>query len=126
FSSAQDLTRRVPACFGSFNRRERTVQGAPIEGDQLTTVEIESILVSEELTTLLEASESSGQLRQVELVEVLEPLELDPLETEAVYQELDRRGIELLVEPEPEPEKAPPPPPPAAQPLETTTDALQL
>jgi RNA polymerase primary sigma factor len=94
----------------------------------VTTVEIESILTGEELTTLLEASESSGQLRQVELVEVLEPLELDPLETEAVYQELDRRGIELLVEPErepePEPEKAPPPP--AAQPLETTTDALQL
>jgi len=80
------------------------------------------------LTTLLEASESSGQLRQVELLEILEPLELDPLETEAVYQELDRRGIELLVQPEreaePEPEKAPPPPP--TQPLETTTDALQL
>jgi RNA polymerase primary sigma factor len=98
----------------------------------LTTVEIESILASEELTVLLEASESNGQLRQAELVEVLEPLELDPLETEAVYQELDRRGIELLVEPEreaepepepePEPEKAPPP----AQTLETTTDALQL
>ena len=97
----------------------------------MSTVEIESILVSEELTTLLDASESSGQLRQVELVEVLEPLELDPLETEAVYQELDRRGIELLVEPEaaepePEREKAPPPPPPPPQPLETTTDALQL
>jgi RNA polymerase primary sigma factor len=63
------------------------------------------------------------------LVEVLEPLELDPLETEAVYQELDRRGIELLVEPEREAEPEPPPektPPPAAQPLETTTDALQL
>jgi RNA polymerase primary sigma factor len=93
----------------------------------VTTVEIETILASEELTTLLESSESSGQLRQIELVEVLEPLELDPLETEAVYQELDRRGIELLAEPErevePEPEKAPPP---ATQPLETTTDALQL
>ena len=95
----------------------------------MTTVEIESILASEELTTLLEASESSGQLRQTELIEVLEPLELDPLETEAVYQELDRRGIELLVEPEREAEPEPPPertPPPAAQPLETTTDALQL
>jgi len=60
---------------------------------------------------------------------VLEPLELDPLETEAVYQELDRRGIELLVEPEREAEPEPPPEktaPPAAQPLETTTDALQL
>jgi RNA polymerase primary sigma factor len=95
----------------------------------VTTVEIESILAGEELLTLLEASESSGQLRQVELNEILEPLELDPLETEAVYQELDRRGIELLAEPvvaepepEPELEKAPPP----AQPLESTTDALQL
>jgi RNA polymerase primary sigma factor len=108
----------------------KDVQGAPIEGNQLTTVEFESILASEELMTLLEASESSGQLRQAELLEVLEPLELDPLETEAVYQELDRRGIDLLVEPdrepEPAPEKAPPPPSTAAQPLETTTDALQL
>jgi RNA polymerase primary sigma factor len=92
----------------------------------VTTVEIESILASEELTVLLEASESSGQLKQVELSEVLEPLELDPLETDAVYQELDRRGIELLAEPEPEPEPEKAPPPPAAQPLETTTDALQL
>jgi RNA polymerase primary sigma factor len=94
----------------------------------VTTVEIESILASEELMTLLEAAESSGQLRQVELVEVLEPLELDPLETEAVYQELDRRGIELLAEPEREAEPEPPPEkaPLAPQPLETTTDALQL
>ncbi len=93
----------------------------------MTTVEIESVLASEELVNLLEAAESSGQLRQAELLEVLEPLELDPLETDAVYQELDRRGIELLAEPEreaePEPEKAPPVP---QQPLETTTDALQL
>ena len=79
----------------------------------MTTVEIESILASEELAVLLEAAEASGQLRQVELSEVLEPLELDPLETEAVYQELDRRGIELLAEPEPEPEPEPAPPPPA-------------
>jgi RNA polymerase primary sigma factor len=94
----------------------------------LTTVEIETILVSEELATLLEAAESSGQLKQVELVEILEPLDLDALETEAVYQELDRRGIELLVEPEREPEPEPPPEkaPPPPQPLETTTDALQL
>jgi RNA polymerase primary sigma factor len=111
---------------GRLTTRERR-PGAPIEGDALSTVEIESILASEELTTLLESAESSGQLRQVELVEVLEPLELAPLETEAVYQELDRRGIELQAEPErevePEVEKSPPPP---AQPFETTTDALQL
>jgi RNA polymerase primary sigma factor len=98
----------------------------------VTTVEIESVLAIEELATLLDAAESSGQLRQLELTEVLEPLELDPLETEAVYQELDRRGIELLAEPErevaePEPEAEPEKAPPApVQPLETTTDALQL
>jgi RNA polymerase primary sigma factor len=121
------LTGGCPACFGRFDRRERR-PGAPIEGDPVTTVEIESILASEELTTLLDASESSGQLRQLELVEVLEPLELDPLETEAVYQELDRRGIELLAEPEREAEPEPPPEktPPPAPPLESTTDALQL
>ncbi len=92
----------------------------------MSATETDILLLSDDLRQLVE---SSGQLRQVELVEVLEPLELDPLETEAVYQELDRRGIELLAEPEREAEPEPPPektPPPVAQPLETTTDALQL
>ena len=89
------------------------------------TVEIESILINEELAALLEAAEANGQLRQQDLIELLEPLELDPLEIEAVYTELDRRGIELVVE-EPEKEPAPPPQPAAVQPVETTTDALQL
>jgi RNA polymerase primary sigma factor len=89
------------------------------------TVEIESILINEELAALLEAAEANGQLRQQDLVELLEPLELDPLEIESVYTELDRRGIELVVE-EPEKEPAPPPQPAAVQPVETTTDALQL
>ncbi len=92
-------------------------------GDQLT-VEIETILVNEELATLLEAAETSGQLRRVELAELLEPMELDPLEIEAVYSELDRRAIELVEEAEKE--EAPPPPAAAGQPVETTTDALQL
>jgi len=61
-------------------------------------------------------------VRYAELQEALEPLDLDPLETDAVYIELDRRGIELIEEPERE-AAAPPPP---AQPAETTTDALQL
>ncbi len=93
----------------------------------MTTVEIESILRNEELAALIEAAEASGQLRHAELQEILEPLELDPLETDAVYIELDRRAIELLEEPEREPvAPAPPPPPAAVQPVETTTDALQL
>jgi RNA polymerase primary sigma factor len=92
----------------------------------LTSVEIESILGNEELAALLDAAETSGQLRQVELNELIEPLELEPLELEVIYQELDRRGIELLAEDPPETEKEPPPPPAAAAPVETTTDALQL
>jgi RNA polymerase primary sigma factor len=86
------------------------------------TVEIDSILGSDDVATLLEAAEAAGQIRQTELLEVLDPLELDPLETEAVYTELDRRGIELIEEREREPT----PPPLPAQPVETTTDALQL
>jgi RNA polymerase primary sigma factor len=86
------------------------------------TVEIESILGNEELATLLETAEASGQLRAAELQEILEPLELDPLETDAVYSELDRRGIELLEGADKD--AAPPPPSPPSQ--ETTTDALQL
>jgi RNA polymerase primary sigma factor len=88
------------------------------------TVEIETILVNEELAVLLEAAEASGQLRQVDLVELLDPLELDPLELEAVYAELERRAIELVVEPEKE--NARPAPPAVTAPVETTTDALQL
>jgi RNA polymerase primary sigma factor len=95
-----------------------------VRGSTLT-VEIESILINEELAALLDAAEPNGQLRQQDLVELLEPLELDPLELEAVYTELDRRGIELVTE-EPEKEPPPPPQPAAVQPVETTTDALQL
>jgi RNA polymerase primary sigma factor len=87
------------------------------------TVEIESILRNEDLQALLEAAEASGQLRQAELQEILEPLELDPLEIDALYMELDRRSIEIVEEPEKEPAPAPPP---ATVPVETTTDALQL
>ena len=92
----------------------------------MTTVEIESILGNEELTALLDAAEASGQLRQTDLQELLEPLELDPLELEAVYQELDRRGIDLLVDDAHQESEKESTPAPATVPTETTTDALQL
>src|SRR5512146_2015819 len=60
----------------------------------------------------------SGTLRQSELNDVLEPLELDPLETDALFRELESRGIEVANDVD---EEAAVPPPP-----ETTTDALQL
>src|SRR5215211_6674774 len=91
----------------------------------MTTVEIENVLTTPELHELFESAEQTGSLRFGDLVEVLEPLRLDPLETDAVYRELEQRGIEVL---EHEHEQQQPPPPPTLQPIvqETTTDALQL
>ena len=86
----------------------------------MTTVDIEHLLRNDDLQQLLDASEQSGSLRAAELTEILETHELDALEQDALYRELDRRGIEIIEEPLVEE----PPPPPAPQ--ETTTDALQL
>jgi RNA polymerase primary sigma factor len=89
------------------------------------TVQIDNVLAAPELQELFEAAEQTGSLRYAHLVEALEPLRLEPLETDGVYRALEQRGIEIL---EAEPEHQPPPPPPAPQPVvqETTTDALQL
>src|ERR671923_3067355 len=89
----------------------------------MTTAEIETVLGSEDVRHLLEAAEQTGgAVRQQELQEVLEPLELDALEVEAFRQELEQRGIEILEE-----ERAPEPvAPPTPIFVETTTDALQL
>jgi RNA polymerase primary sigma factor len=88
------------------------------------TVQIDNVLAAPELQELFEAAEQTGSLRYAHLVEALEPLRLDPLETDGVYRELEQRGIEIL---EPEPDHQPPPsPPPQPAVQETTTDALQL
>src|SRR3954449_12964902 len=91
----------------------------------MTAVEIENVLATPELHDLFEQAEQHGSLRYADLIEVLEPLHLDPLETDAVFRELEQRGIEVS-EPEPEPKEAAPPPPPPPVVQETTTDALQL
>jgi RNA polymerase primary sigma factor len=91
--------------------------------DPEMTVEIESILQHEDIQGLLENAESTGSIRQAELADVVELHQLDPLETDALYNELDRRGIEVVQEPEKE---EAPPPPPLQTSYETTTDALQL
>jgi len=88
-----------------------------VRGSTLTVEMIESILGNEELAALIETAEASGQLRQQDLTELLDPMELDPLEVEAVHTELDRRSIELVTE-EPEKEPAPPPQPAATHSVE--------
>ena len=87
----------------------------------VTTVDIDSLLVVEDVRLLLDTSELSGRIRASELAELAETHELAPLEFEALLRELDTRAIEIVEDPPPE---APPPPP--VQPLESTTDALQL
>jgi RNA polymerase primary sigma factor len=90
----------------------------------MTTVDIEHLLGNDELQQQLDAAEQAGSLKAVELTEILDTHELDALEQDALFRELDRRGIELVEEP-PQEEAAPPPPAPAPV-QETTTDALQL
>src|ERR671924_485320 len=84
---------------------------------------IESVLENEDLRSLIESAEPTGSIRQVDLAEFLELHPLEALEVDALYRELDQRGIEVVEEKEREPA-----PPPLVQQLsyETTTDALQL
>ena len=91
------------------------------------TVEVDILLLSVELQRLVDAVEEAGRLRQSELNEVLEPLALDPLETDSVYRELEKRGIEVIDDVVEDGEALPEPIPLASQaPAESTTDALQL
>jgi RNA polymerase primary sigma factor len=85
------------------------------------SVDLERLLGSEDFQLLLETAEVAGSVRYSELSEVVDAHELDPVDVDAVYRELETRGIDLL---EDEPEQAAPPQPAAAP--ETTTDALQL
>jgi RNA polymerase primary sigma factor len=85
-------------------------------------VEIETIMQIDAVLALLEAAEVDGTVRRSELTELIDSQELDELEVDALQQELDRRGVEVLDDDRVEP----PPPIPAQQVFETTTDALQL
>jgi len=90
----------------------------------MTTVDIDHLLRNDELLQLLDAAEQAGSLKSTEVADVVETHELDALEQDALYRELDRRGIEVVVD-EPKDEEPPLAPPPAAA-QESTTDALQL
>jgi len=59
----------------------------------MTQVEIESILQQEDIHALLESAEATGSVRQPELAELIELHQLEALETDALLDELDRRGI---------------------------------
>jgi RNA polymerase primary sigma factor len=81
------------------------------------------LLLGDDLRLFLDAAEERGSVTQAELTDVCDQLNLDPLELDEVYRELEARGIDLLAD-----EQLPqaPEPPPAQVTWETTTDALQL
>ena len=91
------------------------------------TAEPDILLLSDDLRQLVDASEERGSLLQSELNELLEPLNLDPLETDAVYRELETRQIDVVNDLGEDGEARPEPlPSPLNVTWETTTDALQL
>jgi RNA polymerase primary sigma factor len=90
----------------------------------MTTVDIDHLLRNDDLLQLLDVAEQAGSLKAAELAEVVETHELDALEQDAFFRELDRRGIEVVDEPK---EEEPAPAPVATTSVqESTTDALQL
>jgi RNA polymerase primary sigma factor len=89
----------------------------------MTTVDVDILVEQPEVARLIEAAEHAGSIRKVDILELAELHELQPLEVEAVYAELDRRGVELVEEEQPV-ESAPPEPVAVSE--EGTTDALQL
>jgi len=88
----------------------------------LTTIDIGHLLHHEEIRQLLDGAEQAGSLRQSEVAEIVEAHGLDQLEQDALFRELEQRGIEILEELK----LGEPSPAPAPVPQETTTDALQL
>jgi len=94
--------------------------------------ETDILLFSDDLRQLVDAAEERGTVLQSELNDVLEPLSLDALETDAVYLELETRQIDVVLdvnedgEIEAQPKPEPEPPQPLQISWETTTDALQL
>jgi RNA polymerase primary sigma factor len=79
---------------------------------------VESVVELDDVREVLDRAADTGFIRPSELAELVETLELDPLETDALYREVERRGLDIA-ETAPEPH-------PATEPVETTTDALQL
>ena len=86
-------------------------------------VKIETILQFEEVQGLLERAQGSGAADPAELNAVVEALELDSVETDALLYELEQRGIELVERLE---LKEKPPQAAGRTSTESTTDALQL
>jgi RNA polymerase primary sigma factor len=86
-------------------------------------VKIETILRFDEVQGLLERAEGTGAVDTADLSAIVEALELDSVETDALLYELEQRGIELVERLELREQQ---PQPAGRTSTEATTDALQL
>jgi RNA polymerase primary sigma factor len=93
-----------------------TLPGA--ENKQEVSAVAETVVGLDDVREMLEKAAETGFVRQADLSELISTLELDALETDALYRELERRGVEVA-ETAPEPHAA-------AEAVETTMDSLQL
>jgi RNA polymerase primary sigma factor len=86
---------------------------------------VERLLEHEDVLSLIDGAEATGSIKMLQLLELVEPFELDPLELEALKVQIEARGLDLVEEAEPE---EAPLSPPVVAPVhqEVTTDALQL
>jgi RNA polymerase primary sigma factor len=84
------------------------------------TLDFEALALHEDFHTLLEAAETTGSARASEVADILDGLGLDPLEVDAVYRELEARGVEIIEDDRENTTAL------LTAPIETTTDALQL
>ncbi|MBD0291558.1 MAG: sigma-70 family RNA polymerase sigma factor, partial [Thermoleophilia bacterium] len=89
--------------------------------------EAATLLQHEEIQLLLERGETTGFLDAVDVTDMVDALELEQQDVDALHRELEERNVEI-VEPAKEPVKEPTAPPRKApeDSVETTTDALQL
>ncbi|MGH3003554.1 MAG: sigma-70 family RNA polymerase sigma factor, partial [Gaiellaceae bacterium] len=90
------------------------------------TPDTDILLLGDDLRELVDVCEERGSVSQSELNDVLDPLNLDALEVDAVYRELESRSIEVVNDLGQDGEPEPQPPQPPQLSWETTTDALQL
>jgi RNA polymerase primary sigma factor len=84
------------------------------------TIDFEGLTKGDDLHQLLEAGETAGSIRASELADVLEAHGFDALEIDAVYRELESRGIDVVEDDQGSVAAL------LTAPVETTTDALQL
>src|SRR5919198_688771 len=84
------------------------------------TVPSDELLSYDEVKQLVEEAEQTGSVALADVSDLIEAHGLDPIEVDALYRELEQRGIDVVDR------AAEPPPPQPPLSYETTTDALQL